>query len=47
VGAASKPLEGRTIVINRLRYYDWSFSNTAEVAIGTLLVIAMVVTTLV
>jgi len=35
------------VVINRLKYYDWSFSNTAEVAVGTLLVIAMVVTTLV
>jgi len=34
-------------VINRLKYYDWSFSSTAEYAVGALLAIAMLVTTLV
>ncbi len=33
-------------MIERLKYYDWSFSSTAEYAVGALLVIAMVMTTL-
>jgi hypothetical protein len=33
-------------MIDRLRYYDWTFSATAEFAVGALLVIAMVVSTL-
>jgi hypothetical protein len=31
-------------VIDRLKYYDWTFSSTAEYAIGVLLAIAIVVT---
>lgn len=33
--------------INRLRYYDWTFSNTAEYVVGALLVIVLVVMMLV
>jgi hypothetical protein len=33
-------------MIERFKYFDWSFSATAEYAIGALLVIAMVVSTL-
>ena len=32
--------------IDRLRYYDWTFSNTAEYVVGALLVIGLTVTTL-
>jgi hypothetical protein len=38
--------EGMETMIERLKYYDWSFSSTAEYAVGALLVIAMVMTTL-
>ena len=34
------------VAIDRLRYYDWTFSNTAEYVVAALLVIALVVTTL-
>ena len=30
--------------IDRLRYYDWTFSNTAEYVVAALLVIALVTT---
>lgn len=30
-------------MIEKLKYYDWSFSSTAEYAVGVLLVIAMLV----
>ena len=33
-------------MFDRLKYVDWSFSSTAEYAVGVLLVIAMVVSTL-
>lgn len=33
-------------MMNKLKYYDWSFSSTAEYAVGALLVIAMLVSTL-
>jgi hypothetical protein len=33
-------------VIDRLKYFEWSFSSTAEYAVGALLVIAMLVSTL-
>jgi hypothetical protein len=32
--------------MNNLKYYDWSFSATAEYAVGALLMIAMLVSTL-
>jgi hypothetical protein len=33
-------------MIEKFKYYDWSFSATAEYAVGALLVIAMVMSTL-
>jgi hypothetical protein len=33
-------------MFERMKYYDWSFSSTAEYAVGALLVIAMLVSTL-
>jgi hypothetical protein len=33
-------------MFERIKYYDWSFSSTAEYAVGALLVIAMLVSTL-
>ena len=29
-------------MLSRLRYYDWNFSSTAEVAVGLMLVLAIV-----
>jgi hypothetical protein len=31
-------------MLSKLRYFDWTFSNTAEGATGILLVLAIVVT---
>ena len=33
-------------MLSKLRYYDWTFSNTAEGATGVLLVLAITVATL-
>ena len=33
-------------MIERLKYFDWSFSSTAEFAVGALLVIARLMSTL-
>jgi hypothetical protein len=33
-------------VLQNLKFYDWSFSGTAEAVVGALLVIALVVSTL-
>jgi hypothetical protein len=34
-------------VIDRLKFYDWTFSGTAETVVGALLALALVVSTLV
>jgi hypothetical protein len=35
----------RLLVMQRLKFYDWSFSGTAESVVGALLAIALVVST--
>jgi len=35
-----------TPVIDKLKFYDWTFSGTAETVVGALLVVALLVSTL-